>query len=176
MRIGIIGMGHVGQAMSDLFDSHAELTTFDIARDDDYPNDELSRCDFAIVAVDTPPGEGGGCDVSRVRDAVEMLPVNRILLKSTVPPGTTDRLREETGKQICFSPEYVGESAYYQPFWLDPRVEPMHTAVFPEARGCGGKCLPKDMDAIVSAARSAGYDPLLLAEVVRSNHRFRAAD
>ena len=57
---------------------------------------------------------------------------------------------------------------------LDPRVEPMHTAVFPADRGYAGKCLPKDTDAIIHAAPQAGYRPQLLAEVVRSNARFRA--
>ncbi len=40
-----------------------------------------------------------------------------MLLKSTVPPGTTDLLTSVTGKQICFSPEYVGESSCHHPFW-----------------------------------------------------------
>jgi UDPglucose 6-dehydrogenase len=39
---------------------------------------------------------------------------------------------------------------------LDRRTEPMHTAVFREARGFSGKCLPKDLHAIVSFARSHG--------------------
>jgi UDPglucose 6-dehydrogenase len=55
---------------------------------------------------------------------------------------------------------------------LDPRVEPAHTAAFARAPGFGGKCLPKDLCAIIHAATSTGYDPALLREVLRSNERF----
>src|SRR5260370_41495289 len=62
-------------------------------------------------------GEGGACDSRKACDAVQRLPMGRVLVKSTIAPGTTDFLIKATGKQICFSPEYVGESSYYQPFW-----------------------------------------------------------
>jgi UDPglucose 6-dehydrogenase len=56
---------------------------------------------------------------------------------------------------------------------LDPRIGRTHTFVRPDGRGFGGRCLPKDLDAIVRAAESAGYDPDLLREIQRSNERFR---
>lgn len=56
---------------------------------------------------------------------------------------------------------------------LDPRVGRSHSAVFPDDRGFGGKCLPKDVRAIVEAAASSGYRAALLAEVLASNDRFR---
>lgn len=56
---------------------------------------------------------------------------------------------------------------------LDSRTERMHSAVFRNQRGYGGKCLPKDVRALVEAARSAGYAPKLLEEMMRSNERFR---
>ena len=222
-----------------------------------YPHDALATCSFAIVCVDTPADASGACDTTNVVEAVKRLPTQRVLLKSTVPPGTTEHLTEVTGKLICFSPEYVGQSSYHQPFWsddaavvpfvifggpadvrryfidaflpvlgptkvynqctareaevikymenayfatkvsfvnefhdicravgadwhavregwlLDPRIEPMHTAVFAADRGFAGRCLPKDMRAIVHAATEAGYQPRLLEEVLRSNDRFR---
>jgi UDPglucose 6-dehydrogenase len=258
--IGIIGMGHVGHAMFDLFSRYTRIVTFDASGNDDYPERQLAACDAAIICVDTPMRDDGACDIRKVCDAVQRLPTSRVLIKSTIAPGTTDFLIESTGKQICFSPEYVGESTYYQPFWaddargvpfvvlggepavrrwftdlilpvlgptkvyfqcsaleaeiikymensyfatkvsfvnefrricaafgadwhtvregwlLDPRVEPMHTAAFAHSPGFGGKCLPKDLHAIVHAAAAAGYIPALLAEVLRSNQRFRGGD
>lgn len=257
VRIGIIGMGHVGRSMFDLFAQHAQVVTFDANGHEEYPEGELAACDAGVVCVDTPMGEGGACDIRKVCNAVQRLPMGRVLVKSTIAPGTTDFLIKTTGKQICFSPEYIGESSYYQPFWadgvravpfmifggepalrrwfidlllpllgpskvyfqcsaleaeiikymensyfatkvsfvnefrricatfgadwhtvregwlLDPRVEPMHTAVFTHSPGFTGKCLPKDVHAIVHAATAAGYSPALLIEVLRSNQRFR---
>jgi UDPglucose 6-dehydrogenase len=55
---------------------------------------------------------------------------------------------------------------------LDPRFERSHSAVFPDNRGFAGRCLPKDMNAIIEAVRAAGYDPQLLRSVLESNRRF----
>lgn len=41
---------------------------------------------------------------------------------------------------------------------LDPRVEKMHTSVFEDSRGYGGKCFPKDVKAIIAAAKEKGID------------------
>jgi UDPglucose 6-dehydrogenase len=58
--------------------------------------------------------------------------------------------------------------------WLmDPRVGRSHTLVQPDNRGFGGKCLPKDVSALVSSARKAGYLPRLLSAVLDANARFR---
>lgn len=56
---------------------------------------------------------------------------------------------------------------------LDGRVGRSHTVVHQDDPGFGGKCLPKDLAAIVAAATDAGYSPELLLEVLRSNERFR---
>jgi UDPglucose 6-dehydrogenase len=258
MKLAIIGMGHVGTAVHDLLCQHAEIIAYDAA-DMAYPECELAACEAAIICVSTPMNRDGSCDISHVKEAVGRLPVATVLLKSTVPPGTTDMLARTTGKRICFSPEYVGESSYHHPFWpagtkdvpfvilggeplvrrrfidllqpvlgpakvyfqcsareaeiikymenaylaakvtfvnefreicrafgadwhtvregwlLDPRVEPDHTAAFANAPGFGGRCLPKDLSAIIQAATRAGYSPALLTEVLRSNARLRTA-
>jgi UDPglucose 6-dehydrogenase len=57
---------------------------------------------------------------------------------------------------------------------LDPRIGRSHTFVYPDKRGFGGRCLPKDLRAIVSTAQQQGYDPKLLSEILESNERFRS--
>jgi nucleotide sugar dehydrogenase len=55
---------------------------------------------------------------------------------------------------------------------LDPRVNPMHTAVFNDNdRPFSGKCFPKDTSAIVEFAKKVGYEPELLKEVLKTNDR-----
>jgi UDPglucose 6-dehydrogenase len=58
--------------------------------------------------------------------------------------------------------------------WLaDPRLHRMHTAVFKDNRGFGGKCLPKDVRALVSMAEKNNCNSLLLKGVLSSNNKVR---
>ena len=52
---------------------------------------------------------------------------------------------------------------------LDPRVNKMHTAVFKDKRGYGGKCLCKDINGIVNASIKKGYVPKLLKKSIEVN-------
>ena len=56
---------------------------------------------------------------------------------------------------------------------LDPRVSMSHTLVFKHKRGFGGKCLPKDLDAIIMSASQQGYTPDFLKAIKEVNTRFR---
>lgn len=57
--------------------------------------------------------------------------------------------------------------------WLaDPRINPMHTAVFKDKRGFSGKCLPKDTSALNYIAKENGLPSLLLNSVLESNKIF----
>lgn len=120
--IGIIGYGHVGSTMAKLFPDA-------VIYDPNLPEhsntrDAANRTSVAFVCVPTPLGEGGAADLSAVEDVVTWLDAQLIVLKSTVPPGTTSRLRRESGKRVVFCPEYIGESGYQQ-HWLEaPRNWP----------------------------------------------------
>lgn len=57
---------------------------------------------------------------------------------------------------------------------LDPRIGRSHTAVFPDRPGFGGKCLPKDLNALIHEAEAAGADASLLRSVRETNEKLRA--
>lgn len=61
----------------------------------------------------------------------------------------------------------------WQAWSADPRVDVMHTAVFPEARGFAGKCLPKDLNALVFSSKQKGYTPIMLEAMLKSNKIIR---
>jgi nucleotide sugar dehydrogenase len=62
-------------------------------------------------------------------------------------------------------------------FLADPRINPMHTAVFNNnsktfnGKVVGGKCYYKDLLALIDHSNKIGYEPKLLQEVHDSNHR-----
>ena len=57
---------------------------------------------------------------------------------------------------------------------LDPRINKSHTFVYPDDRGYGGKCLPKDISAMIETARGFGLSPLVLEGVRDANSSVRA--
>jgi len=249
--VAIVGFGAVGQGLQQLF---PDAVVYDPPKGIG-DREEVNACTFAMVSVPTPSRPDGSADVSIVEEAVGWITSDVIVLRSTVPVGTTDRLRRESGKAIVFQPEYGPASTPEHPFndprkirwvilggerrdtisvadlykttfnsdiqiyqtdartaelskymencflalkvtfcnefydlaelfgvdynelrelWLlDPRVGRSHTFVFPENRGFGGECLPKDLAAIVEAAHREGHEPTLLEEVLSTNRRMR---
>lgn len=137
-KVAIVGYGYVGRGMGRIFPDavvHDPLW-YDPVRKS-ASKEDVNGCDLAIVCVPTPPkgsaeqrvddgqDEFLEADTSIVEEVVAWIETPLILIKSTVPPGTTDRLREKYGKRICFSPEYMGEGGYYiPPHYPDP-ADPM---------------------------------------------------
>jgi UDPglucose 6-dehydrogenase len=124
-KVAIVGNGYVGKAYHKFF---PEAIMYDRHLPNGQTNrDEINACDLAIVCVPTKMNEDGSCDISIVQEVMKWLTTPLILIKSTIPPGTTRNLKKETGKHICHSPEYVGEGGYYIPFWIYPSpTEPQH--------------------------------------------------
>lgn len=53
---------------------------------------------------------------------------------------------------------------------LDERIGRAFSTVFADNRGFGGKCLPKDVSAIVKAAEEKGYDANILKAILEYNN------
>lgn len=116
-RVGVIGRGHVGHNVIRQLSVANEVISYDRNDADPYPAEQLAACDFAMICVDTPWNSDGSVNVANVEAAVRQLPTEVILIRSTVPPGTTERLARETGKAIVFWPEYVGETKFIGSTW-----------------------------------------------------------
>jgi UDP-glucose 6-dehydrogenase len=58
--------------------------------------------------------------------------------------------------------------------WLrDPRAGESHTETEGHGPGFGGRCLPKDLSALICACEEKGYRPVFLNAVEAANLRFR---
>lgn len=116
-KIGIIGMGFVGNRLAKELSLNCKVITYDVKYECDYPYDELASCDFIMICVNTPANSDGSVYVDNVENAIKQVPANKILIRSTIPPGTTDYFVKKYKKCICFSPEYVGESLFLGSSW-----------------------------------------------------------
>ena len=93
--------------------------------------DALDRAEFVFVCVDTPPLYSGDADLSRVWTVVDELPADTqatIVMKSTVPVGTGEKVREaldtrglETVGYVS-NPEFTAEGAAVRDFMEPDRI------------------------------------------------------
>lgn len=265
--VAIIGYGYVGKAVHGFFKDHFNVLIYDIGQPDiSASKEEINKkADLAVISVPTPMGKDGSADLSAIESTLAWLDTTLILIKSTIPPGTTAGLSKKHKRDIAFSPEYIGEGHYTVPFWkgypdpldmkkhdfmiiggskkitgrilsffktvlgaeprylqtdsttaelvkymensflatkvtfcneffdiaktfgvdynelrelwlLDGRIGRSHTVVHEDKRGFGGKCLPKDVNALVKAAQKAGKDAKLLKAVLSVNDQIRAKE
>ena len=135
MKIGIIGQGFVGTAVKEGLKQFYEIDTFDLdetKRDVDYVEDIIDRNSIIFVCLPTPMKKDGSCDTSIVENTVMELDnlaltrqcSNRIVvIKSTIPPGTTEKLNEECKHiQVVFNPEFLTEANFIEDFKNQSRI------------------------------------------------------
>jgi UDPglucose 6-dehydrogenase len=118
VKLGIIGMGHVGEITKEIMSKWHSVVTFDTRDNQPYPYDELANCDFVIICVDTPTSSDGSADLGSVHSAFSDLP-ERIpaIVRSTVPPGTCDSLARRYRRDVIHWPEYIGETSFIVSTW-----------------------------------------------------------
>lgn len=116
MKIGIIGNGFVGKATRLLESSKIPLLIYDINPLLCVPLgltiDQMNQCDIIFVCVPTPMESSGKCHLKIVESVMKDLnpEKNFIVLRSTVPPGTSDTLK------CYFMPEFLTEKNYTNDF------------------------------------------------------------
>ena len=111
-KLGVIGNGFVGEAISFAFSSVAEMYVYDTDSSRCLNDIEsVHNCDFVFVCVPTPMFEDGSQDLSYVESSFEKATDGPIyILKSTVLPGTTNILSKRYPNfKITFSPEFLTE-------------------------------------------------------------------
>ena len=210
-----------------------------------------------LALYDIRPGEleDGSADTSIVEEVCSWADCGVFIIRSTVPPGTCERVMQETQRDIVFQPEYLGENpsgnayndigarkwvtlggppkctakaaAFYtrlytadcrimqtdfrtaemvkymansflalktvycaemammckahavdyaaaRELWLmDERIGRSHTSVYEGNPGFSGKCLPKDVAAIIRSTETHGFEPKLMKAVDARNDELR---
>lgn len=105
----IVGCGNIGSL---LYEEYKRSCPHRYDPYKGYHEKENKTYDIAFIAVDTPMMRDGSCDLSQIHAAVNETDAKTIVIRSTVPVGTTDRLIEETGKNIVFCPEFYGTTQH----------------------------------------------------------------
>ena len=114
MKIAVVGLGYVGNAVRELLTGHHELVCYDIEHGD-FPEQEVNRCQALFICVPTPTGAEGALDTSAVSDVMARTTTPQVIVKSTVSPGTIDRLAQAAHREVTYWPEFIGQSRYHNP-------------------------------------------------------------
>ena len=127
--IGIIGLGYVGTAILEGMKQSYKIESYDKYTDSTCSSIEelCSSARIIFVCVPTPMNDKGECDISIVESVLRELDAccddHLVILKSTVPPATTERLnREHNNISVVFSPEFLTEANYIKDFLECNRV------------------------------------------------------
>jgi len=130
MKIGIIGQGFVGTAVREGLKDYHTVNTFDLVKECtcDSISDLVNKSTYIFVCVPTPMKKDGSCDTSIVESVVEEINTvsmidKIVIIKSTVTPGTTERLNKKyTNCKIVFNPEFLTEANFIEDFKNQDRI------------------------------------------------------
>ncbi len=120
-NIGIFGVGWVGGTLARYFEEirgmrrGENLLLYDI--DPAKCSGDFNRADVIFITLPTPPDpRDGSCDTSLIEAALPTIKGGKIIvIRSTVPPGTTDRLQKQfPSHKFLFNPEFLSESRAWE--------------------------------------------------------------
>lgn len=132
MIIGIVGQGFVGSAIREGLKSFYSVMTYDIDKENCTSTHKAvcENSEIIFVCLPTPMRKTGQCDTRILEEAIRR--INRecselensptIVIKSTVPPGTTDRINRDSSLDVCFSPEFLTEANSFDDFKNQNRI------------------------------------------------------
>jgi len=133
-KIGIIGQGFVGSAIREGLKNFYTVRTYDL--DPEKCNSTHEKVcvssDIIFVCLPTPMRPNGSCDIRILESAIEKINQeckndpggNRpiLVIKSTVPPGTTVEINKLSMLKVCFSPEFLTEANSFDDFKNQTRI------------------------------------------------------
>lgn len=132
MRIGIIGQGFVGNAIYQKFSKYYDILTYDLDESKcNSTKDKVLNQEIIFMCLPTPMNKDGSCNVdiiSKELDNLDLLADNyetikTIVVKSTIPPGTTDRWNKQFNSlDIVFNPEFLTEANAVDDFETQTRI------------------------------------------------------
>ena len=134
MNIGIVGQGFVGSAIREGLKDFYKVRTYDIDKSKCNSTHEkvCVLSDIIFVCIPTPMRKSGECDTRLLEGVVKRIDdecrsdANRnrptLVLKSTIPPGTTKRIDSSVMLDVCFSPEFLTEANSFNDFKNQTRI------------------------------------------------------
>ncbi len=123
ISIGIIGCGFIGGALKKWIEEHNPSINILVSDPPKGMNDDVSKADAIFISIHIPTEKNGTQDLTLLKEIIENLPLKKpIFIRTTITPGTSDRLSKETGRHVYFMPEFLTERTAYEDFCSQPMV------------------------------------------------------
>jgi UDPglucose 6-dehydrogenase len=129
--IGIIGLGYVGQAVESFLKKFYKIHTYDINGKSNCNSlkEVVDLSEVLFICLPTPSMKDGSCDLRIVEDVISNINIlskkssKLIVIKSTIPVGTTDKFIAKYKKiKFCFNPEFLTEANFIEDFENQERI------------------------------------------------------
>lgn len=135
LKVGIIGIGMVGTPLKRYFEEvrgfrrGRDLFLYDIDLKKGF-SDDVNKAHVIFVCVPTPRNRDGSANIGAVESALGAIrPPKVVVIKSTIPPGTTESLQKIYPKLfLLFNPEFLTESRSWEDMINPDRQVVGHTA------------------------------------------------
>lgn len=146
-KVGIVGYGFVGLAVETGLQAVADIRVYDKFKDTENLDSVVNNSDIIFVCVPTPMEDSGHCDTSIVEgvcyDVARVAQERKsIVIKSTVPPGTTQRISNflQGKHSVMFNPEFLTEKNFINDFLEQDRI----------FIGCAKECKNSDVARVLN--------------------------
>jgi len=135
LNVGIVGQGFVGTAVKEGLKDYHNVLAYDIDPSKSMTvslEQVVNHSEILFVCLPTPMRPSGECDIRILQDA--MFSIDNIaalasgkkkivVVKSTIPPGTTDSLNDSCQNiKVVFSPEFLTEANSFEDFKNQTRI------------------------------------------------------
>jgi len=135
LNVGIVGQGFVGTAVKEGLKDYHNVLAYDIDPSKSMAvslEQVVNHSEILFVCLPTPMRPSGECDIRILQDA--MFSIDNIaalasgkkkivVVKSTIPPGTTDSLNDSCQNiKVVFSPEFLTEANSFEDFKNQTRI------------------------------------------------------
>ena len=112
INVGIIGCGFVGGALKDWLEHNNPDCKLFISDPPKGYNDDLSNIDIAFLQIHVPTEDDGTQDLSLMKELITNLPNVPVFVRTTILPGTSERLSRETKHQVWYTPEFLTDRTF----------------------------------------------------------------
>ena len=122
VTVGIIGCGFVGGALKAWLEENNKDVKVVVSDPPKGMNDDISGADVYFLQIHVPTDENGKQDLTLMTKLISDLPDKPVFVRTTILPGTSERLSKATGHRVYFMPEFLTERTHIEDFKHQPMV------------------------------------------------------